>query len=441
MSAVEANEARRQRGLAIAALCKIVQQNGQWVVPSQTGNGSYRVNLKPAPFVPQCTCPDYAERGAPCKHVYAVQFTMERERHADGTETTTRTITVKETCAKRPTYRQNWAAYNKSQTTEKHRFQVLLADLCKGVPPTPPRKGRGQQPLCMADMVFAATFKVFSTVSGRRFACDLADAHAKGYIAKAPHFNSVLNYLRTPELTPIFRALIAESAAPLKSVETGFAIDSSGFTTSRFVRWVDAKYGQPKQEYDWVKVHLMTGVKTNIVTAVEIGERYAGDSPQFIPLVNTTAQRGFKIGDVTADAAYSSYDNMERVGQLGGTPYIAYRANASGQHGGLYGKMFHFYNLHRDDFLKHYHQRSNVETTFSMVKAKFGDHLRSKTDTGMVNEALAKVLCHNIAVLIQSHNELGIVADFWGKDTAAAAAEKAKAESDVDQLIAMYEWM
>src|SRR3954453_3589017 len=48
-----------------------------------------------------------------------------------------------------------------------------------------------------------------------------------------------------------------------------------------------------------------------------------------------------------------------------------------------------------------------------MIKAKFGDSIRSKTDTAMVNEALCKVLCHNICCLIQSMFELGIEATFW----------------------------
>ena len=76
--------------------------------------------------------------------------------------------------------------------------------------------------------------------------------------------------------------------------------------------------------------------------------------------------------------------------------------------------MFHLYNFNRDDYLSHYHKRSNVETTFSMIKAKFGERLRSKTDTAMVNEALCKMLCHNICCLIQSTYELGIEATFWG---------------------------
>jgi len=76
--------------------------------------------------------------------------------------------------------------------------------------------------------------------------------------------------------------------------------------------------------------------------------------------------------------------------------------------------MYHYYQFNREFFLQRYHKRSNVETTFSMIKAKFGDGLRSKTQTAQVNEALCKVLCHNICCLIQSIFELGIEPTFWG---------------------------
>jgi hypothetical protein len=36
-------------------------------------------------------------------------------------------------------------------------------------------------------------------------------------------------------------------------------------------------------------------------------------------------------------------------------------------------KLFHFYQFHQDEFLAHYRKRSNVESTFAMIKAKFGD--------------------------------------------------------------------
>jgi hypothetical protein len=37
---------------------------------------------------------------------------------------------------------------------------------------------------------------------------------------------------------------------------------------------------------------------------------------------------------------------------------------------------------------------TNIETAFSMIKGKFGSSLRSKSDTGQINEALCKVLAH-----------------------------------------------
>ena len=47
-----------------------------------------------------------------------------------------------------------------------------------------------------------------------------------------------------------------------------------------------------------------------------------------------------------------------------------------------------------------------------MIKAKFGDCVRSKTDVAMKNEALCKILCHNICCLISAMHELGIQPDF-----------------------------
>ena len=41
-----------------------------------------------------------------------------------------------------------------------------------------------------------------------------------------------------------------------------------------------------------------------------------------------------------------------------------------------------------------------VESVFQMIKSKFGERLRSKTATAQVNEALTKVLAHNLCVVI-----------------------------------------
>ena len=185
---------------------------------------------------------------------------------------------------------------------------------------------------------------------------------------------------------------------PLQAVETSFAVDSSGFSTCRFVQWVKAKYTEPEtmQEQDWVKVHLMCGVKTNVVTAIEVTDRYANDSPQFTPLVKATG-RNFVMNQVSADKAYSSKMNLQTVVDHAAQPFIAFKSNAvasspTNKSSATWKRMFHYYSFNKEHFMQCYHKRSNVETTFSMIKAKFGDSLRSKTKTAQINEALCKVL-------------------------------------------------
>src|SRR5260370_42231433 len=153
-------ETREQRGIIIAALCKLAQQEGRWIVPSQSGEKNYVVD----PEQHTCTCPDHQETGFKCKHQWAVEFTLKRERLADGTIVEQQTFTFTE----KKTYTQNWPAYNEAQTTEKRRFQVLLADLCRGIP-EPERHGNGRKPVPISDRLFNVCFKGYSTLRSRRF--------------------------------------------------------------------------------------------------------------------------------------------------------------------------------------------------------------------------------------------------------------------------------
>lgn len=115
---------------------------------------------------------------------------------------------------------------------------------------------------------------------------------------------------------------------------------------------------------------------------------------------------------VSADKAYLSADNLNLLDRRGIDPYIPFKSNSVLGNTPIWDRIFHYFNLHREEFLAHYHKRSNVESTFSMVKRKFGDSLRSKTDTAMVNETLAKLLAHNVVVVIHKMYELGIDLSF-----------------------------
>jgi transposase len=402
-------EPREQRGLIIAAKCRLKKKGNLWSVPSQTAkdNGrSYTVD----PHAGTCTCPDHIETGYRCKHLFAVQYAIEREYSDDGMVMTEKESLMVQTSRK--TYRQDWRNYNLAQTNEKAKFQMLLRGLCDGIA-VPKQLGRGCRRVPLDDAIFSAVFKVYSTVSGRRFMSDMNDARDKGYVRRMPSYNTIFRVLESEGTTTVLKALIAESANPLKAIETNFAVDSSGFSSCRFDKWFDKKWGELRTERAWVKAHVMTGVKTNVVTSAEVLEEWSSDSKNFKPLLEATAKR-FNIGEVAADLAYSSESNLQAVVDAGGSGLIPFKKNATGtSKGELWSKAFHYFSFKRDEFLARYHQRSNVESTFSMIKAKFGDSVRSKTDTAMRNEVLAKILAHNICCLISAMYELKIDPIFW----------------------------
>ena len=156
--------------------------------------------------------------------------------------------------------------------------------------------------------------------------------------------------------------------------------------------------------------------------------------PQLV--ANTAAN--FTLRDVTADKAYSSRKNLQVVADAGGNPYIPFRATTGPFRAGpdaaaavtavpnwkplpwapAWVKMQHLFAYQRDTFLARYHQRSNVETTFSMIKAKFGGSLLSKSFEGQVNEVLCKVIAHNICCLISAMYELGLEQPTFGRELA-----------------------
>jgi transposase len=405
---------REQRGLVIAATSKLQKASeDRWFVPSQSQrtdgrHGNYYL-VKPDPAKPECTCPDFQHRQDRCKHIFAVEYTIQREETADGETVVTETLRVS-----RKTYSQDWPSYNKAQVDEKDLFQRLLHQLCLGIGEPSQAMGRPRVPL--QDMIFSSAFKVYSTVSARRFMTDLRGAFAKGYISKLPCYNTIFNYFESEILTPHLGVLIEESSLPLQALESSFAVDSSGFSTSKFVQWVQAKHYNPKlmEKRDWLKVHLMCGVKTNVVTAIQITDRYGADSPQFKPLVEATG-KNFTMAAVSADKAYLSSANLQTVLDHNAMPFIPFKVNNSAKwtKNPVWQRMYHYFAYNQRYFMERYHERSNVESTFSMIKRKFGDSLRSKTKTAQVNEALCKILCHNLCCLIQSMFEFEITPKFW----------------------------
>lgn len=396
-------DSRQVKAQQIAQTGGIVKTANGWKVPSQSGHGTYIVQRKFLLSSPECDCPDYQMRKQPCKHIYAVELILKKEVDAEGNVTVTQT--------KRITYPQNWTAYNKAQTGEIHYFDALLRDLTASI--EEPEQHMGRPRIGLKDGAFCAIQKVYSQLSSRRARSLYMNAGEREQIGKAPCYNVVNIFLNRKDLTPILHNLLVMSALPLKSVETTFAPDSSGFRTTMFNEYCKEKHKTGKQ-HKWVKAHILVGTKTNVIVSARITEGEGADCPQFTPMVMEAHNNGFNIKEIPADMGYSSRENYEVAQEIGATAYIPFKSNSTGKQRGsqIWGKMWHYFQLNREEFMTHYHARSNVESVFNMVKAKFGDKLKSKNWVAQQNELLCKLIAHNIVVLIHEMHELGISPNF-----------------------------
>lgn len=311
----------------------------------------------------------------------------------------------------RVSYPQNWHAYDNAQCGETSAFLKLLSDLCSQVDQPSYRFGRPRLPY--SDIVFASALKVYTTFSYRRFMSSMKKAVEDGFVKTYCSYSSIASYMRNPELTPILEELIRISSIPLIPVESVIAVDASGFGTSTFSRYFSYKHLHETNYRSWIKANIACGVKTGIVTSVIITEENKGDVRLFAPLVEDTTKR-FTIQEILADKAYSSRRCYELATELQAIAFIPFKKNATGKSFGssTWSKMYSYFMLHREEFMKHYHQRSNIESTFSMIKKKFGAHVRSRDIVAQKNEVLLKILCHNLCVVNQEMHELGISADF-----------------------------
>ena len=392
---------REVRGKAIADQGDQIKKvnDCSFKVKSQSGNGVYEVKSTPNGMT--CTCPDFVYRGGKCKHIQATRYYLEIEK-----DTPQGTVTEKVHL----TYTQAWDAYNAAQKAEVKLFDELLKDLVKAIPE--PEQTMGRPRLSLQETLFCSIQKVYSQLSSRRAYSLFQGATERGQIDHTPDFNVPSKLFKNPEMTPILHELITLSALPVAGIENDFSVDSTGFRTTTFSAYNGIKHGQ-KKEHQWVKAHLCAGVKTNIVAAVAITDSNGGDSPQFGPLVKKTSE-GFAINEVSADMAYSSRDNLDRVKNVGGTAYIPYRKNATGRSKGssLWSKMYHYFQLNRDEFMENYHKRSNIEATNAAIKRKFGETLKSKNPVAQVNELLAKIIAYNLTVVIHEMYENGIHPEF-----------------------------
>jgi hypothetical protein len=226
---------------------------------------------------------------------------------------------------------------------------------------------------------------------------------------KVPCFKTLCDYREDPALQEVLDELIEESSKPLTKIEHDFATDSTGIKTKLFSSWYSLRIRKRIRKRDHLTIHTSVGVKSKIVTALNVRVDKGEDNVIFREHVDKTA-RNFGINEWSGDGMYWAKANCKKVSEVGGKPYFKCKTGKTawnGKQSGIpaWGKMNQESEDNPKEYGKHYHKRSNVESANQSKKMIHGDKVYSKFRSARINEETLRWINHNINVLNRAKYE------------------------------------
>jgi len=308
-------------------------------------------------------------------------------------------------------YKKDEATYNLIQENEififLHYLPLAALFVCKNKNLW---QGIGRPPFNLNDIIICLAIKEYFGKSLRRsmgiirFVAKATNMHLK-----IPCFKTLSNYFNNGLLKPFLGELFEITSKPLSRLEKFFATDATGETTSTASTWYNIRIGKEIKKKDHITVHITTGTLLNPVTAIQVNAYEGEDNIIFRKHVKRTA-KNFKIDEHSGDSKYLCKENCDLVEEIGGKPFFRPKSNTLVKSRGSYAwlRMMLYYHNHPIKAKRSYNRRSNVESTNSAKKRKFGSHVRSKNDTAKENESAFQWLGYNFSVLSRAYYQFDI---------------------------------
>lgn len=230
----------------------------------------------------------------------------------------------------------------------------------------------------------------------------LASALGMRYRSLEGHLRAILEAvgIRVPDFSTIWRRILSMdlSGCPPDGRGVVAAVDSTGIRVGVRGEWMREKW---KVRKGWVKLHILTDVRTNRILSYVITDERTGDSGQLLTLVDQAVASGHSLVKVLADGAYDTRANWKGMRERGIEYVTNIRCNASERFKGCSarGLAVRERDAVGDEIWKKnkgYSMRWKVESAISDLKRMFGDNVRSRTMANMVREMELKINMFNM---------------------------------------------
>ena len=299
---------------------------------------------------------------------------------------------------KRKRWPRNEALYNMIQENEFLNFFEFVRYLTNYV-----CKGRKMKSIITC-LLITHKFPNFSLRRARGFLLLLKKFRIISL--NVPCFKTLSNYREDNSLQIVLDKLIEESSKPLSVIEHDFATDATGIRTNLFSSWYSIRCQKEIKKRDHLTIHITTGVKSNVVTALNVEIKSGKDNKIFREHVDKTTGN-FKVNEWSGDGRYWCKENCKKISGVGAKPYFKVWKNWSGKSRGcMPWKIMNLESKNNpEEYGKHYHKRSNVESTNHSKKVIHGNKVYSRLPSARINEETLRWINHNINVLNRAKYE------------------------------------
>jgi len=175
-------------------------------------------------------------------------------------------------------------------------------------------------------------------------------------------------------------------------------IDASGIRTDKRSTWFCLRIKKEISKTNCDKLHIAICADLLLILNWRITAGKKNDCPFFKILL-----KPFKIlGIVFADRGYLSKANFQLCADKKGCAFIPFKKTSTGKPAGFPAWKFAFNLWKKCKWIYEniYHQRSKVESVFSVIKKRFGDKVSCRSAIMRRKEIALRLIAYNLRILI-----------------------------------------
>lgn len=212
-------------------------------------------------------------------------------------------------------------------------------------------------------------------------------------VVKLPS-KSCLQRFQQQLTTAYLRMLLRRIALQYYQLCADMFADATGFTLNRVSSWFNLQLKRVTRKKDYYKLHIIGLERWQLLFDFRITKGTRHDGPPLRRMLKPLT----KIGLLLADGAYACRATLKLILSKGGSPFLRFSKATTGNSKGCmqWGIQFQFFKNWHSLWMHIYNQRSRVESIFSAIKRRYGDHLRGKSRRSRFRELIFRLIAYNL---------------------------------------------